>query len=80
MELKLTTKIGVPISVDVENEQSSTPEFSISSESVTTTKEIIPFGKETAFESAKECSLQFQTVNAFVAEFENASIIKEIPS
>ena len=67
MELELTTEIGVTISVDVENVQSSTPEFSISSESATATKEIIPFGKETGFESAKECSLQFQTVNAFVA-------------
>lgn len=69
--------------VNVESVQASAPKISTSSEIVIATKDIIPFEKETVFESAQECSLEFQTVNAVVLEFsfeiENVSIIKEIP-
>ena len=82
MALEPTAEISVAIPVDVENVQASAAEISTSTDIVTASKDIIPFEKETVFESASECSLKFQAatavVPAFAFEIEKASVVKEI--
>ena len=83
MQLESITEIAVPILVEVENMEDSTPEVSSSAENAIGSKDIILLEKETVLGSAQVCSREFETVNAsgpeFVFEIGNTSANKEIP-